>query len=187
LNLRLPCPVPVAGQGGKKPDPKKHRTVHRYRTGGSARRRTGRTANCWKIDLIFGLRQNRIEILSFKVPMELFKPSCSPGWRVPMVAEPPAKFDWRNPNVYFDKDAPPSQPPAERALTGRMASIANTVCLQTKRTSPCTSTRRMIKLWGLCPTSGLSEWLATGGFHTPQKLQHGGPWCSPSKSIGKCM
>jgi hypothetical protein len=68
-----------------------------------------------------------------------------------------------------------------------MSSSTNTVCLQTKHTSPCTSTRRMIKLWGLCPTGGRAEWLDTGGFHTPQKLHHCGPWCRPSKSMGKCM
>ena len=56
------------------------------------------------------------ECLSEYPAARLFKPWCWPGaydayglWRpVPQSEDPPAKFDWMAPDVYFDQDAPPS-------------------------------------------------------------------------------
>jgi hypothetical protein len=49
-----------------------------------------------------------------------------------MVAEPPAKFDWRNPNVYFDKDDPPS--PSRTRSQGWTYDVNRKHCLSRNET-----------------------------------------------------
>ena len=56
------------------------------------------------------------ECLSEYPAARLFERWTFPGefdacglWRpVPQTAEPPAKFNWKHPDIYFDNDAPPS-------------------------------------------------------------------------------